>query len=171
VSEGEKHVGISERCFNTVHITQREAVVRERLLIGAICLIQAVAVISCDRDFTKPVHICGVMYDSTLVHFEGYGILLTHPARFRWTTSTALSTSYKWRTHDPIGAWVDHPDTPPTLALSHYAILSGVTGDHVKWEFMPYGKDSDGVIHEGRTVIVETWSDDMLEKWRYEEME
>lgn len=58
----EKCVQIFERCFDAVHLVKPTVHIYERILVGAICLMQASCTISQDRDFTAPVHITGCIY-------------------------------------------------------------------------------------------------------------
>jgi hypothetical protein len=149
----EKHVSLGERDLGPLHITERGAIVRERLLIGAICLIQAVAVISC-RNISEPIRFYGHSF-SYRIGFSGYAI---DPGggigSFLWTTTDETSTSYKWRLHDGPGAWVDHPDTPATLTLDHAASLTGPFSEGTLYDFVPYGKDLDGDLYYGRMVAI-----------------
>lgn len=170
MSEAEKHVTITERCFEALHIVQERLILAERILLGAICFIQASTAISCDRDFSDPIHVIGHTYEPR-IGFTDYGI--EGPrwpgdlAHFVWKTTSETSTSYKWRLHEGPGEWVDHPDTPATLSIEHEAQLTGPMLESTDYDFIPYGKDVNGDTYSGRMVGISYFGDE----WAWGELE
>ena len=122
MSESERHVTIEGRCFDPVRIVQKEAIVGERLLLGAVCLLQACAVISCDRDFSEPVHICGHTFSELC--------LVVSSVTFA-TTLDSITVNYEtvpqakcqiigapWDPYDPLAVFQDSVDDLVTWYLN-----------------------------------------------------
>jgi len=116
MSEAEKHVTITERCFDALHILQERFIVAERILLVAICFIQASTAISCDRDFSVPVHICGHSFVCPLeisnVHFHFASGVVT--VDYETTIPAKCQITGSWWDlvgRDGLGYAVAHPET------------------------------------------------------------